>query len=1277
MPMPAMTFTLTLTNPSEPVISGQSGGTVVEMRTEYDAVVVVQGFFTNGYLGWGIPSDKPLKIFRCTRTFVGGAPWPRASLTTYLAGSKRGSATLRMTGSGIDSGTRWGDRGRVTLTSASGVVTRVEDFMDGQVRLDFDTPSPNQPVLNWDVPACLPADWGTYTIGPSGAADLRRNIRFRRVASGSDLEGKGKISGVVRSTVSTLTTTPREVHRATIALYRHKTGAIRPRRGFETESEYETFVKAHERELVGEITIKPNEDGSYPFGGPGAFEFDGVPLLQPFRRGGQMLSYYTIEVTNAQTDEQRLDGNGDPIPGVTDSLYFAPGFTTNALPDAGSIEVLVSPLAGVGGKRAMIDSLSKICPADYKPVEDQATAYLDQVDSGTLTLTPERDEGIRRSIWAERAVHSGAVLSDQLLESALTGLGTLLADLFGDLTNFESGRLTRAKIRKQRIDEAGGVPPGIPPGKPISPKRLELAADDARLVQTSELAGQATALLGAVKPLAFYTLKSAGVADADALAIADSLAFVAASLGSGIKNASIEGALKGAVKQLIKTLVASSKPLLLDAYCADTSDELQSSVTNMQSWAVADDDVYRLDRQDVVDAITEINTEASGVLANSQGAVELAGGLDAVQNGAAFIGKFVKWVAVVEKAAQASKYLMNLRGAIEPMAEVYGRLPVAVGVGVAEAFGQSVPALNASALVSSAPWPAALTVPDDAAYRAALTGLAAALEGDDFEAALAAAAGEQAGSLLQARAAWNREVERFLFQGSAILPATAASGSTAQMQLINASNERQDLRLAEARMWSALSDLIVAAFSDGFIDASDPLYLAARNAVLVAIDTVERRLADLNQQLSAVSSLAGSVQVTPAVAIEVESLTSDATGEQKASATGETFTLSARVANLSSAALTGLSAVVTPQSADGSLVVVGASEIAVGSGQLAANDGVVGSGADEEVVQWTLRYDGDLSSGVMLASIDLLENGAEPAGFVARGGEAFLPIDPAAADGDLDLMPDAYETANGLDPAVDDREGDADGDGLTNFTEYVEQTAPNDSDTDGDGLLDGEELSAGADGFITDPLDPDSDGDSVLDGADGAPLDASSTRAPASVDEPVVAVDKSQIAVSADQPAAVVQVSNAGSGSLLWTAVAGDPNLVQVFPLAPRRTSSGTLLVTFAPGFVQPASGVVQTTVRVIDASGADPDFAEITVLTGGVINGYNCGDTDGSGDPVGGADITATDALRALQAAVGLASCELCRCDVNISSGITATDALLILKAAVGQNVERICSSC
>ncbi len=62
------------------------------------------------------------------------------------------------------------------------------------------------------------------------------------------------------------------------------------------------------------------------------------------------------------------------------------------------------------------------------------------------------------------------------------------------------------------------------------------------------------------------------------------------------------------------------------------------------------------------------------------------------------------------------------------------------------------------------------------------------------------------------------------------------------------------------------------------------------------------------------------------------------------------------------------------------------------------------------------------------------------------------------------------------------------------------------------------------------------------------------------------------------------------------------------------------------------------------------------------------CGDFNGDGD------ISATDALGVLNAAVGIASCDVEDCDIDGSGSVSATDALSALKAAVGQEVVLAC---
>jgi hypothetical protein len=64
-------------------------------------------------------------------------------------------------------------------------------------------------------------------------------------------------------------------------------------------------------------------------------------------------------------------------------------------------------------------------------------------------------------------------------------------------------------------------------------------------------------------------------------------------------------------------------------------------------------------------------------------------------------------------------------------------------------------------------------------------------------------------------------------------------------------------------------------------------------------------------------------------------------------------------------------------------------------------------------------------------------------------------------------------------------------------------------------------------------------------------------------------------------------------------------------------------------------------------------------------------------GDPSADDTLTASDAALALRAAVGLASCDSCRCDVDYSGAVTATDSSLMLKVSVGEALSLSCPAC
>jgi hypothetical protein len=126
---------------------------------------------------------------------------------------------------------------------------------------------------------------------------------------------------------------------------------------------------------------------------------------------------------------------------------------------------------------------------------------------------------------------------------------------------------------------------------------------------------------------------------------------------------------------------------------------------------------------------------------------------------------------------------------------------------------------------------------------------------------------------------------------------------------------------------------------------------------------------------------------------------------------------------------------------------------------------------------------------------ELVIQGRKETGYFGSTINVFLNafvLGAAVPDSDDDLMPDEWESANNLDPQVNDAALDADEDGLLNLAEFRAGTDPQDEDSDDDTLKDGVEKKTGVWAGITntgtDPIDPDTDNDGLPDGLENPDL---------------------------------------------------------------------------------------------------------------------------------------------------------------------------------------------
>ena len=136
---------------------------------------------------------------------------------------------------------------------------------------------------------------------------------------------------------------------------------------------------------------------------------------------------------------------------------------------------------------------------------------------------------------------------------------------------------------------------------------------------------------------------------------------------------------------------------------------------------------------------------------------------------------------------------------------------------------------------------------------------------------------------------------------------------------------------------------------------------------------------------------------------------------------------------------------------------------------------------------WDLSIDGRL----LATDLGFLDNTAASLSGLTLSGHAVLTTgfddvfagfeNPLFTDADKDGIDDAWEVVNGLNPAVNDRQGDLDGDGLSNLREFQLGLRANVADTDGDGLPDGWEWQHGFNPKQPAPAAQDTDGDGLTD----------------------------------------------------------------------------------------------------------------------------------------------------------------------------------------------------
>jgi len=1045
------------------------------------------------------------------------------------------------------------------------------------------------------------ADGSGYRVIASGEGDSSSGLDWE---PGYDDPGdrKGTIEGQVKDAKGVETIT-----RGTVNLYKQVL-KLKPKESDQSDGSYKAYVKG--------LTTRVQQTN---ISKDGTFKFYNVPYQQSFDYFGKYwhTAYYTIEVTGAEADVDQTT-YGTPV------LHFEEKSAYNV--KVGSKNTIaLDDLSYIETKRRLINSLSEISPNNYQGAEAPLSTYLTNVESGNVEQTDAVKEGIRRGIWAERTADFGTIDTKELLEGMLKGIGTLVAEMWKDIPFGEADSIKDAKKWKEAIDKRA-EPLAKSFGKDATDKALKkMFTPEQRSAAAAGLTAEiAEALSGIIKTefrVVSLALETAGLDGGKAQATAELLQQIILTFLGVLQSDTAIGASKETVASIINKvtedyIIPEALPKLFDggwpSYTKLTVPSLEYSAGKMQDWSTADTAAYKTDSAAAADnlkkLVNELNDIKQRVIWTNFG-FEASDTVNDVVGGAGIAVKSTGPLGIVLEGigtvAMISKYVFNGSLIVRPMIFVYKTAPDYVDDGAYAAYGEkhdSSGSSNSKAATVPPVIPIPATTKNERVFRAVdstasqlkdtLNNLANALKADKIGEAVTIAAGDDTGNYQDALSAYKQAVSAFLAQALGVSLDTEETGESLQ-NLVNGDIKYKSLSV---ELESRLMELYGKARTGEYKNPNDPLYIAERNKCVSVINSLISKVDELSEDMDSFTDSAKDLEFLPAVVLKTTLSSSDGSGKGMITKSSDEFTLRVQARNVSTVSVSRLSAELTVTSPKDSVKVSSDTKLTVGNGTLAADDGVDGSGSDEASVEWTIKYEGDMSEETILMEVNILENDETPSSFVTLNAQRTISVDPTLFDNDLDFMDDEWETSYGLDTGKDDSLEDLDGDGLNNKREYDLGTEPNVADTDGDGISDGDEVNGVKTGFGTDPLKEDTDGDGASDDSDGQPLDDGTTEKDESTGEPEVSIDKVAVTLTESEPTASVSVTNSGTSTLFWTAQSENDAIAVTNP-SPKHTKMGSLLTISAPSWYDfQRTGTNTTKVTVIDVYGAVKDFKEINV---------------------------------------------------------------------------------
>lgn len=983
-------------------------------------------------------------------------------------------------------------------------------------------------------------------------------VPFTRV--GSPEEIRVPIKGVVRPKLN-----PETISRGHVNLY-GQSQFSRQRRTDETEEDYRAFLRGISTKIS---STKLDEEGN--------FAFWDVPLGL-VEQGGFQVSRYMLEVTSAEAD---VDEN------VFDqaTIYFRPSSQPNVL--AGDyVEFLLDGLPEIGMKRSLAERLIKLSPEHFQPAEQPVLDYLDGVADTPLEGTTL--EAIRRGIWAERIVLEGAQSAQDMINKASEALAQIIGDVFEDKFGTSTKEVEQAKnFRKAKRNSSQTEV------NEMLHSEFNLDINDVWEQENylSEIARQSQ-FFDLLKALSKTFVKAVGAwaskAGADEETVSDIVELtqfimrtVISSLQAMADLESWRGAAKPAVKKIIEeTVKAASNAAASRWVMSDFEEYLAEVSSQILAWNTFDPEAYFTDAERTSAIHLQMVEEVVAGIRVNEYAKAFAQTGDTAQD----LFELIEYIPAGRYATQGSilvKYLSNVGAAGWPLWLALDDIPEYTEEGIAAAFGQETlispqeadSSMQQFVQVKSldeeeAPFPTGVHERLTASLQAAAESLEqfwGSLAENRLGDAVDQFFGPDQGRVTTAMDKCLERLMQFIQQAAETQTSALHSAQPEQLHTMMLETAEFAERWRQVRF--LFVNLLIDLANGSFEGAKDPAFLLRRHELVELTKYLVVNLLNSNEKTDAlVESLSDSTFV-PLVVFEDVSLGPVDAAPGILTTSPVNLILQAKVRNLSSVELTGMSAKAEFVALSEDAQFTSAEVILVGSGRLSADDGIEGTGTDEVMVDWKIAFTGTPSPGALLIRLSLLEQDDEPVHFATSEALAAAHWQVSAYDPDEDSLPSEYEREYQLDPLTPDSELDPDADELSSLKEYQLGTNPRQADTDEDGLPDGEEVSFGQDGFLTDPLTADSDGDGVDDGADGNPLDGSTQASPPDVEPKFVNIDPHEVFLSEGEPLGFITLTDSDGEPATVRSYVDDPAVAQVLPAGTDQTATGFLSIQVPSGY--------------------------------------------------------------------------------------------------------------